>query len=78
METIGQAPCRVRFEVADVVPSTKLLPEISVRAALERTTRRLALVCANADGKVLEQGDFHPLMAAAFLAFKQHYPLVLS
>lgn len=78
MQNSTQAPKRTCFEVADVTPATKALPEMAAKAALERTTRTRALICSNENGRVLQQGDFHPLIAAAYLAFSQHYPLVLS
>jgi len=78
MKEITQVPRRIQFDVADVKPSDELLPTIGFKAALERTTRTSVVAFPGEDRAVLEQGDFHPLIAAAFLAFKQHYPLVLS
>jgi hypothetical protein len=77
METTTQVPQKIRFEVVDVKPSTETLPTMGFKEALERTTRA-RLLSPNKEQKVLEQTDFHPLIASAFLAFKQHYPLVLS
>jgi Domain of unknown function (DUF4419) len=54
------------------------LPRISVRAALERTACSRIVICRNAEQEVVEGGDFHPLIAAAAIAYKQHMPLVLS
>ena len=73
-----QVPHSVQFTVAEVTPATKRLSEIGLKAAVERATRTKALVCPEEARQVLEQADFHPLIAAAFIAFKQHYPLVLS
>jgi len=51
---------------------------MSVRAALERTARSRIVICRNAEQEVVEGGDFHPLIAAAAIAYKQHMPLALS
>lgn len=40
--------------------------------------RANVLVCPDMEIPVIEAADFHPLIAAAALAFKRHYPLVLS
>ena len=72
------APRRVSFAVADVTPAKERLPEITAREALERTAGCRLLGCPGGNSRVAEGGDFHPLIAAAALAFKQHYPLVLS
>src|SRR5262245_54738882 len=68
----------IQFAVADVAPSTEPLPAIPVSTAIERTLRRHPMICPRATREVAEAADFHPLIAAAVLAFKQHYPLVLS
>ena len=78
MEKCTQKPSRHQFAVADVKPATEGLPVTSARAILERSIRSRILTGSVGDKKVLKQGDFNPLIAAAFLAFKQHYPLVLS
>jgi hypothetical protein len=78
MRKEGLVPNRVSFAVCDVKPGTEQLPEITVRAALERTVRSAVIVCRSGDDKVAEGGDFHPLIAAAALAYKQHFRLVLS
>src|SRR5579863_4737307 len=78
MEQTTQSPRKIRFDVADVSPARDRLPEVSAKAALERTICTRALACGNSKLSVVEAADFHPLIAAAFLAFKQHYPLVLS
>jgi hypothetical protein len=81
METVSQQtlnPTRVIFPVANVVRGTKRLPEISSRLALERTAQTKVISCPSPEGKVVEAGDFHGLIAAAAIAYQQHYPLALS
>lgn len=78
METTTHVSHKVQFEVADVKPASNPLPTIGFVAALERITRTRVLAHAKEERKVLEQAGFHPLIAAGFLAFKQHYPLVLA
>src|SRR5580765_7553249 len=78
MHHATQVRKRVSFLVSDVIPSTERLPRISVRTALERTARSRIVICRNAEQEVVEGGDFHPLIAAAALAYKQHMPLALS
>ena len=67
-----------RFRVADVEPAQA--PLITHRAAepLEQLARTRFVVCPVAASKVVAAADFHPLISAAAIAFKQHYPLVLS
>lgn len=72
------SPGRVSFHVADVTPGNLRLPETTLRAMFERTAHTHLLTCANADQKLVEGGDFHPLIAAAAVAYKQHFPLTLS
>jgi hypothetical protein len=68
----------VCFAVSDVHPGTERLKEITIRSALERTAQTTLLTCSNPDEKVAEGGDFHPLIAAAALAYQKHYPLALT
>jgi hypothetical protein len=69
---------RVHFPVSNVKPGAERLPEITVRAAMERTAKTEILTWPKAEQLVLAGGDFHPLIAAAAIAYQQHYPLVLS
>jgi hypothetical protein len=50
---------------------------MSVSVALERTARAKVVTCPNPSQRIVEAGDFHGLIAAAAIAYKQHYPLVL-
>jgi len=68
----------VRFNVSDVEPSSERLASVDVKSNLDRTAEAKILVCPQAAKEVVRDADFHPLIAAAALAFKQHYPLVLS
>ena len=78
MHKATQVPRRVSFLVSDVKPSMERLSRITVRTALERTARSRIVTCRNAEQEVVGGGDFHPLIAAAALAYKQHLPLALS
>lgn len=69
---------RVQFPVDDVKPSTERLPEITAVLALERTVRNRVLASSQPDQNVVSKADFHPLIAAAALAYQSHYPLVLT
>lgn len=69
---------RVSFPVADVTPGSERLAEISVVNSIERTVRSKVVSSASAGEKVADIGDFHPLIAAAAIAYKRHYPLTLS
>ena len=69
---------RVRFEVADVVPAVKPLPRAALRAVFESGARNKLLICHEAKRRVVEADQFHPLIAAAALAYKHHYPLTLT
>lgn len=64
--------------MADVRRGRQRLPTTTVLTAVERTLADRLLVCRKPDEQLVEGGDFHPLIAAAALAFKLHYPLVLS
>jgi hypothetical protein len=72
------SPNKISFAVSGVKPGTERLPETTVHEALERMTQSELLTCANPEQQVVAEGDFHPLIAAAAIAYKQHYPLVLS
>ncbi len=78
MNQVKRAIPSIRFPVDDVTPATARLAEIPVQKALERMVKETVLICPRAQDLVVEGGDFHPLIAAAALAYKQHYPLVLS
>ena len=69
---------RVSFPVSDVKLGTLQLPGINIRALLQQKVQAALLVGPNVEQRMVECGDFHPLIAAAAIAFKQHYPLVLS
>jgi hypothetical protein len=69
---------RVQFPIDDVKPSAERLPEIAALQALERTVRDRILTCSQPHQNVVSDADFHPLIAAAALAYRSHYPLVLT
>jgi Domain of unknown function (DUF4419) len=67
-----------RFRVADVERAEVPLETRGAAEALEQLSRTRLVVCPVAGSKVVAAADFHPLISAAAIAFKQHYPLVLS
>jgi hypothetical protein len=69
---------KISFPVTDVAPATERLAEIEMSAAMERTVRSKLIVWTRTKQKVVEGSDFHPLIAAAALAYQKHYPLLLS
>src|SRR5262245_16698262 len=78
MDTITRVPQRIRFEVADVTPAPHVLLHGPLKPALERNLRLKVLSGLDDQTEIIKGADFHPLIAAAFVAFKRHYPLVLS
>jgi hypothetical protein len=68
----------VRFAVAEVTPCTEALPGADLGPALEEITKTKLLCCPDSARQVVPRIDFHPLIAAAAVAFQKHYPLVLS
>src|SRR6476646_5519952 len=71
-------PGRVSFPIANVEPSKERLPQVTIRAALEQIAQTQLISCLRAEQHVLAGEQFHPLIAAAAIAYKQHFPLVLS
>lgn len=71
-------PNRVYFPVAEVVPATSPLPTQALNVALATAVRSPVVACDNPEEPIVTDSDYHPLIAAAALAFKGHYPLVLS
>src|SRR5690349_19138441 len=71
-------PHQVRFSVAEVIPATNPLPTQALNVALAAAVRFPVVACDNPERPVVTDSDYHPLIAAAALAFKGHYPLVLS
>jgi hypothetical protein len=69
---------RVRFPVDDVKPSTDRLQEITALEALQRRVRDRVLASSQPSQRVVSDADFHPLIAAAALAYQSHYSLVLT
>jgi hypothetical protein len=67
----------ITFAVDDVEPARELLKEIPTQAALASTLGTEVEACSGWDEPIVATG-YHPLIAAAFLAFSEHRPLVLS
>jgi hypothetical protein len=74
----GRTAPHVRFAVAEVTPCAEALPGAALGPALEAITKTKLLCCPDSTRQVVPRIDFHPLIAAAAVAFQKHYPLVLS
>src|ERR1051326_3013613 len=68
----------VRFALDDVVAAVEPLPSAVLKQALERSLDSPILTGSTLSRPVVQGVHFHPLIAAAALAYKQHYPLALS
>jgi hypothetical protein len=69
---------RKQFQVADVEPATAPLETLSSAEFLNKLAQSAVLVYPTPNIRAVAAADFHPLIAAAATAFKQHYPLVIS
>jgi hypothetical protein len=69
---------RKQFQVADVEPATAPLETLSSAEFLNKLAQSTVLVNPTPTIRAVAAADFHPLIAAAATAFKQHYPLVIS
>jgi Domain of unknown function (DUF4419) len=66
------------FAVDNVKPATTPLPERRSHEALKRTLNSEIESCCDYHGTVIKDVDYQPLLAAVYMAFSQHRPLVLS
>jgi hypothetical protein len=68
----------ITFAVQQVERATKPLPTCKTHQALNRLLDRPVEACCDYTADCVREVAFHPLLAAAHLAFSQHCPLVLS
>jgi hypothetical protein len=66
------------FAVDDVPIGTDLLPTERLKESVEKLLSTPVEACDSYTARVVEQPGFHPLIAAADLAYRGHYPLVLD
>jgi hypothetical protein len=66
------------FAVDDVSAPSKLLPVEKAKPSVERLLGGQVEACDSYTADVVKQPGFHALIAAAHLAFQNHFPLVLS
>jgi hypothetical protein len=66
------------FAVDDVPLGTSLLPTERLKESVEKLLRTPVEACDSYTAQVVEQPGFHPLIAAADLAYRGHFPLVLD
>jgi hypothetical protein len=67
-----------RFQVADVEPATAPLETVSSAEFLNKLAQSAVLVNPTPAIRAVAAADFHPLVAAAAKAFKQHYHRIIS
>jgi hypothetical protein len=75
-QTIQQAG--VTFAVDDVTPATEPLPELRTHEAIQDMPGGEIESCCDDHGTVIEEVYYQPLLAAVYMAFSQHRPLVLT
>src|SRR3954471_4751711 len=66
------------FAVDDVPAGTGRLPTEPLKSSVERVLGTPVEACDSYTARVVEQPGFHSLVAAADLAYRHHYPLVLT
>ncbi len=68
----------VTFEVDQVRPATKPVPDGPLPTVFGRVAGRTLVSCTDVDASLLTQTTVHPLAAAVHYAFSEHRPLILS
>ena len=66
------------FAVDDVTPASKPLVEVKTHVAVERIVESPVESCCDYSDNVVTNVYYHPLLAAVFLAYSEHRPLVLT
>lgn len=66
------------FAVDDVTPATKPLPECRTHEAVRRALGSEIESCCDYHDTVVKDVHYQPLLAAVYMAFSQHRPLVLT
>src|ERR1700704_3733148 len=68
----------VTFAVDEVTPGTEALPTERLKGSVEKLLGTPVEACDSYTACVVEQPGFHSLVAAADLAYRGHFPLVLT
>jgi hypothetical protein len=68
----------VTFAVDEVTPATESLPECRTHEAIKTMLGSAIESCSDYHGMVLKKVRDQPLLAAVYMAFSQHRPLVLT
>jgi hypothetical protein len=68
----------ITFAVDKVTPGTELLPQERLKESVEKVLGRGVESCDSYTASVVKQPGFHSLLAAADLAYRGHFPLVLT
>src|SRR5262249_38114724 len=68
----------ITFAVQEVERATTPLPTGKTQQALHRLLDRQVEACCDYTSDCIQEVTFHPLLAAAHIAFSQHCPLILS
>lgn len=68
----------IHFAVDDVAPATELLPECPTFEAVKRMLDGPIESCFDYHGTVVKDVYYQPLLAAVYVAFSQHRPLVVT
>lgn len=77
MTQIAERPHN-QFAVDDVLPATERLPECPTFEAIKETLDGPIESCFDYHGTVVKNVHYQPLLAAVYMAFSQHRPLVLT
>lgn len=75
---VSRTPGAITFSVDDVTPVTERLAEEKIYAAVRKRLKSELESCCDYHSDVVAGVGYHPLIAAAHLAFCDHRPLVLS
>lgn len=78
MEKTAGRTAAITFAVDDVTAAEKLLPECPAHEAVKRMLGGAIESCGDYHSNVVKDVDYQSLLAAVYLAFSQHRPLVLT
>lgn len=73
-----QSPNAITFAVDDVTRATESLPELRLFEAVKGTLGSEIESCCDYHCMVIQGVGYQPLLAATYIAYSQHRPLVLS
>jgi Domain of unknown function (DUF4419) len=76
--TLTTSQSAISFSVDNVIPATKQLGECRSYEWVKRMLGSDIEACCDYHGTVIKEASYQSLLAAVYLAFSQHRPLVLS